>query len=65
MKLTQLATVTDGLMVSEQLFLEQPLFLSMMMGAGVVLERLVHSAFKHLQLLAQGSFTGGEKKIFS
>jgi hypothetical protein len=57
MKLSRLAKVTDGLMVSEQLFPEPPLFSSMMMGTGVVLERLVHSAFNHLmQLLAQGSF---------
>ena len=32
MTLSQLATVTDGLMESEQLFPEPPLFLSMMMG---------------------------------
>jgi hypothetical protein len=54
MKLSRLATVKDGLMVSEQLFPEPPLFSSMMMVTGVVLERLVHSPFNHLmQLLAQ------------
>ena len=63
MKLSWLTTVTDGLIVSEQLFPEPPLFLSVMMGTGVVLERLVSSAFNHLmQLLAQGSFTGIKKK---
>jgi hypothetical protein len=65
MKLSWLATVTDGLMESEQLFPEPPLFLSMRMGTGVVLKRLVHSAFNHLkQLLAQGSFTKKKIPIF-
>ena len=58
MKLSRLATVTDGLMVSEQLFQEPPLFSPMMMTTGLVLERMVHSPFNHLmQLLAQESFT--------
>jgi len=57
MGLPWLATVKDGLMVSEQLFPEPPLFSCMMMGTGVVLERLVHLPFNHLtQLLAQESF---------
>jgi len=52
-----LATVKDGLIVHEQLFPKWPLFSSMMMGTGVVLERLVNSPFNHLmQLLAQKSF---------
>jgi hypothetical protein len=58
MKLSRLAAVTDGLMVSEQLFQEPPLFLATMMKTGMILERLVHSQFNSLmQVLTQESFT--------